>query len=36
MKPGTKGGFATDMNVNIGITFFPSYSVSMKGYSLAR
>lgn len=36
MKPGTKGGFATDMNVNIGITFFPSYSVSMKGYSLVR
>ena len=36
MKPGTKGGFATDMIVNIGITFFPSYSVSMKGYSLVR
>lgn len=35
-KAGKKGGYTTDMNVNIGITFFPSYSVRIKGYSVAR
>lgn len=35
-KPGTRGGFPADMNVDIGISFFPSYSVRVKGFSLAR
>lgn len=36
MDPGTKGGFPTEMYVNIVVRYFPYYKVSMRGYSVAR
>lgn len=35
-KAGTRGGFPTDMIVNIGISFFPTFKVRLKSYALAQ
>lgn len=36
LKPGTRGGFPVDMVVDIGIRFFPSYSLKIKKCLLAQ